>query len=65
MSELPRPPTSTLVRIVEETRAEVRPFEVRAAMRESDFTGFTPEGREVLARIIRRAIERNRKAVTP
>lgn len=68
MSELLKPSTPSapvLVRIVEETRPEVLPFAVRSVMRESDFAGFTLEGRDVLARVLRRAIERNRKAVTP
>ena len=66
MSELPKlhhvEPSKPVERLL--TTFHALPKPPRTSMRESDFAGFTPEGRETLARILRRAIERNR-AVKP
>lgn len=65
MSEMPKPvpqspETERLLRMFHEL-----PQTPRTSMRESDFAGWTPEGLNTLARILRRAIEHNRKAVAP
>lgn len=66
MSELPKlhhpEPSKPVERLLNTFHA--LPVTPRTSMRESDFAGFTPEGRDVLARVLRNAIERNR-AVKP